>query len=256
MDRVDIHTPLGMIPLVGRLHGGQARPALLAIGGLFPPKDYLHDLPGRVPGEVVVGAIPGMRTPVLRSNRFSDMSAAYDTVVERLFPGRPVVVLGISTGALVAMGMRAPAVQAKVLVEPFLSTAKLWPLIPFIRMKLECNPDNALMRDCMWTLFGVAPDTVEDRSYHRLADELAVPTHVVCGSMPMLPERSLAIWPSLTDESDRARLAANRFVRLHEGPPDTGHSVSDTGAGRTQVQQLLWQILEELAAPLTAAASV
>lgn len=249
MNRLVIHTPLGPVPLVGRLQAAADRPALLAIGGMFPPKDYLHDLIDDFPGDVVVGALPGMKSPIFREPSFATFSAAYDAVVTRLFPSQPVVVLGVSTGALVAMGMRAPSVRALVLVEPFLSTAKLWPLIAYLRTRMDQLASEKPLHRYLFDLFGVTLTGCENRDYQHLADRISVPAAVLCGGVPMNSPRELPARPSLTDDQDRQRLTANPHVRLYVADPHIGHDVPGWPEGRALMVRLLRSAHDSLKPP-------
>ena len=61
MGLLTIQTDGVPLSFVGRLHQDRPRPVLLAIGGAFPPKDYLHDLIRIFSGaNVLVVHLPGM----------------------------------------------------------------------------------------------------------------------------------------------------------------------------------------------------
>ncbi|HEV7384703.1 MAG TPA: hypothetical protein VGN89_07470, partial [Phenylobacterium sp.] len=141
MDRLIVQTSFGPLHVVGRLYAKLCRPALLAIGGAFPPEDFLHDLVDKHPGaSVIVGTIPGMRSPSFEPHRVANYSAAFDELIEGLLPTQPVVAYGVSTGCLVTLGLQAPNVVRQVAQEPFLNTRDLWPFIANSRDRLARNP--------------------------------------------------------------------------------------------------------------------
>jgi hypothetical protein len=93
---------------------------------------------------------------------------------------------------------------------------------------------------------------VENRDYRHLLDEITVPTDVIVGQLPLLPRRSTEIWPSFTSADDRAALAANPLVTLHEGPAGTGHSYGSVPPHDARVKKLLHAALRDAAKLISA----
>src|SRR5262249_11851384 len=129
MNHLEIQTSLGEICVVGRLHA-TVRPTLLVIPGSFTPPEYKHELVDAFPGaSVLISDLPGMRSPMFRAPTAKNYATAFDELLSVLPHGSPVVVYSLSTGCLVALGMRSPRIVGHVLEEPFFSTANLWPLV-------------------------------------------------------------------------------------------------------------------------------
>jgi hypothetical protein len=250
MDRLIVQTSFGPLHVVGRLHADRERPALLAIGGAFPPDDFLHDLVGKHgSASVVVGTLPGMLSPAFEFHRPADYAAAFDELIGALLPTQPVVAYGVSTGCLVTLGLRAPNVVRQIAQEPFLNTRDLWPFIENSKGRLARNPDNKILADFLDTMFGIRPERTHNVDYEHLARDVRVPTDVIVAELPLLPERDLPLWPSLTGAHDRQVLRANPMVSLHEGPKGTGHNIVLRPDGEQFVHQIRTKALRAAAAP-------
>jgi hypothetical protein len=246
MDRLIVQTRFGPLPLVGRLHSDKARPCLLVIGGAFPPPDFMHEVVDRYPEvSVLVGSLPGMRAPSFDRQDVSDFAGAYDEALGLLAPSQPVVACGVSTGCLVTLGLRSPNICSHLLQEPFFSTADLWPFIAYARDLLARNADNAVLKAFLWDICGVAPDAIVDRDYWPLLEGLRVPTDVIIGEMPLLPQRELPTWPSFTTEADRVRLRDAPLVTLHLGPPGSGHNLTLNRASEALIGEVTQAALNE-----------
>lgn len=246
MDFLTVPTSAGAFSVVGRRSVDRPRPCLLAVGGAFPPKDYLHDLAGQFGGaNVVVANLPGMGTPWSPVG-VPALTAGLQEVAAWLFGDLPLVVLGVSTGALLALGFTAPSLVRTVVLEPFLQTAHLWPFVADSRSRLERHHNHPAMVSFLWTLFGIGATELENRDYRYLAEGLSAPTDVIVGGMPLLPERPTPTWPSFATDEDRAAFRRNPLATLHEGPPDTGHNYgSIPGPGRQVLNQVLVAALNE-----------
>lgn len=166
----------------------------------------------------LVARLPGNGTPELSETSIPAFARAFDEVVRQL---GPTTVIGVSIGALVALGMREP--KAIVAVEPPVSTSKLWPMIPELRAATT-------QREFIRNVFGVYADHVEERGYLSLLDGLDIPTDVIVGEVPLFPERPVERYPSFVDENDRIALASHPAVTLHVAP-NAGHAVPHA-AGR------------------------
>lgn len=218
-------------------------PALLCLRGIWAPRTHLNELLHVFPREdIVIADIPGMWSPQPEPSTMQTFAAAYDEVIAQLLPDRDVVVLGVSTGAVAALALKSPRVRGIVAVEPFLSTANLWPLVQNMQHRLASNRTRQGInktRRYIYEIFGYTEDSVEDRNFDFVLDALSVPTSVVVGSIPLGSPRSLSQWPSLTDPRARRLLAAHPRVEFYEGPPESGHNLIGSPAGLALAAQLL-----------------
>ena len=82
--------------------------------------------------------------------------------------------MGLSTGSLVALGLRSPEVRRVLAVEPFFSTAKLWPLIEMIQNELREN-SAANLHAWVEAIFGYTAQSVTDRNYDAVLARLGSP---------------------------------------------------------------------------------
>lgn len=246
MKELIFETDQGGFGFVGRLHGGAPRPALLAITGAFPPEGHLHELVDRFAGvNVLVGQFSLIRRePIPTLDRFH---AELDRFAARMFGEVPLVTLGVSTGCLFTLGMQAPNLFRHVALEPFFSTADLWPFIANSRERLERKKGDAGIERFLRELFGITREGVVNRDYRRLISGLAAPTAVIAADMPLLPERETAIWPSFLSEPERALLRASGKVVFHDGPPGSGHDLEGSPAGRQLIDRVLSATLREAA---------
>lgn len=213
------HTTQGDVPVWGDLDRFQeGRPFLFVVRGAFPDIDTLSLLPARLPhADVALVHLPGMHTPFFAEPSIEGFAQAFDEVVAAL--GRkPALVAGISTGALVALAMRSA--DALFLVEPPLSPAEAWPLVPQFR---EWARDDADVARWVEALFGYAPDQIHPRDYtHLLAG--SAPGVVLLGGVPLEPPRNFDRIPSLVSQADRTRItAAGRLKAIVF--PGVGHNV-------------------------------
>src|SRR5258706_3734997 len=119
-DRFEIATPLGDIWMWGRDTG---KPVVLLITGAFAEFHVYDRLQLVLPEfDVLRTHLPGNHCPELIDISVGVMSGAVSQAMGARFAGRALVILGISAGALVAMGVRTPGLAAMMLVEPFLRT--------------------------------------------------------------------------------------------------------------------------------------
>jgi len=177
-------------------------PLVLAIGGAFPGEHDLEWL--RVEGaDLVLANLPGFHSPFLQTSTVDAFITAFSEATQTAFADREVIGLGISTGALVVTGLRVPQLKAAVLVEPFFSTAKLWPLIELTRLYFPQLDERH--RQWCWTVLGISANDVADRRYGHLVQP-GPPTRVICGDIPLFPRRPVRGLPSLTDDDDRGLL--------------------------------------------------
>jgi hypothetical protein len=243
----DFQTPFGPVRLWGEPAAFESgRPLVLAISGAFAIEDGpLTRLAPHLAAhaDVLVAHLPGEHAPPLAANSVGVIAAALSRVLDEAFAGRPVVVCGVSVGALVALGLRASDIRGLVVVEPPLVAAKLWPLTALLRRKLAERPDDAVLASFVDNVFGVTPTQVRDLDYRHLIESLRRPTRVLIGGVPLFPERAPDPLPSLVDEPERALLRAHPFVRstLVEG---VGHNIPDL-AGDVLVEAIR-KLLQEV----------
>jgi hypothetical protein len=225
--RRDVVTGLGALPLWSRpeVFAG-AGPVVLGIQGNLAGPDDLAGLPGALAGVADAAIVGG--PPAGLAGPGPDVLAAYagalDELVAATFPGRPVVVLGVSLGALAALAMKGPSVRRIVAVEPPLVTGGLWPLEQALQAQLRAHPAAPGLREALWRFYGVGPETSEPRDYRALLEGLSVPADVVLAGEPLAPRRPVERLPSLVGEAERARLAVHPRVRLHLAR-GAGHNV-------------------------------
>ena len=225
--RRDVTTRFGVIPLWSRpdVFGASAKPLVLAIGGSFSRAEDLKNLPDAlgILADACIMRLPGAGAPPLSSLAISDVTLAVGELLETVFPGRPVVLLGVSIGAVVALGVRAANVARIVAIEPPLRTGGLWPVVAPLREALGKTHDR-LFHDLAFQTYGVGPQEVEDRNYLGVLRGLRAPVDVVLGETPLEPERPVDRFPSLVGAAERRELAGNPRVRLHVAP-GAGHNV-------------------------------
>lgn len=131
-----------------------------------------------------------------------------------------MVLVGLSIGALVALGVRGGRVRRVIAVEPPLVMRKLWPMAQALRTRWRDDPSA---RDFIEAVFGVTGEAQADLTYFHLFDG-APPSDVILGETPLYPERPLPRFPSFVDEPERAWLATQPGVTLHVAP-GAGHNI-------------------------------
>jgi len=218
--RFEVETPFGPVWLWGRDTG---RPLVVVATGAFA-ESWVYDRLQLALPEVDVARfhLPSNHSPPLTPNNLGTISRGLTLALETLYPGRPTVIFGLSTGALVALAVTARQVRRRVLVEPFLRTAHAWPLHDLPRVA----KDDA-QRDLLWNVLGVADGRVEERDYRHLLDRLSTPTVALVGRTPLGERRPITAMPSLVDDADRALLRAHPRVTVVE--VEGGHNVAAQG---------------------------
>jgi pimeloyl-ACP methyl ester carboxylesterase len=230
MERREYQTSVGEIWLWGeRLAFEGSAPVILGLHGAFNVAEprWIDRLAPQLPDFAVLSShVPGNHCPYLVSQSVGAYAAAFSEVLAAL--GRPAVFLGASIGGLVAFAIRSQNLKSIVALDPPLRTGKLWPLTPDFREKLRADPQDADLAAFLWNVFGVSADGLEDRDYSGLVQRVSVPTAVMFGDDPLLPERTIRSVPSLTDEVDRALFRANPNIHtwLVEG---LGHNLLNGG---------------------------
>lgn len=210
----ELPTPLGPVWLWGRPTG---RPTLVVVTGLFADAGTMDHLAGLLPEvDVLRTHLPGNHCPRLAAVSVGAFASALSSALDQVVAA-PLGVLGLSVGALVAMGVRSPHLKGLVLVEPPIFTRDLWPL---------ARPD-LVARDpeLMANVLGVGEDGVTaPKDYSPLVRGLSVPAVVLLGERPLMPPRPFETAPSLVDDAGRALLARQPDVSLVVAP-GAGHHV-------------------------------
>ena len=159
------------------------RPLALFLNGAFSierPRSF--ELQALLPEAVVLNAhLPGNHSPPPIAHSIGVYAAAYSAVLDHL--ARPAIVIGASVGAITAMAMRSPAIRGLVLLEPFLETGGLTPLIEPFRARLHASPHDAGLRDFLWSVFGIGENASENRDYRTLLETLETPAWAAFGGV-------------------------------------------------------------------------
>ncbi|WP_337185576.1 alpha/beta hydrolase [Phenylobacterium sp.] len=202
--RIEAQTPFGPVWFRARDTG---RPVLLFVSGAFAPVDNVANLQDLIPGADVWRAhLPGNHAPPLIGESVGLFVAAFDAAVRAALGDRPVVAAGNSTGALVAMGLKAPNIRRLVLIEPPL---RITPGGPFESMRGDPRFNQGAFID---NIFGVGPRESTPRDYSHLLAALGPPAHVLIGGPP---EPGAETGPSVVDDLTRADLQSHPRVRLY-----------------------------------------
>jgi hypothetical protein len=210
-----VETSLGRVPLWGDFQSD--RRLVLGIRGAVPAPDQLADL-DPPDCDLALLHLPGFFSPSLQAISIGVFVAAFDEMIRLTFPGRDITAVGISTGALVALGLRSPEVHRVLAVEPFFSTAKLWPLREHLTALLA-QQQQPLLHKWVDAIFGYRLDGVTDRDYRTLAIPPR-PILSLVGDVPLQPFRPIYGLPSLSDEEDRARFKCKVVPGGHDIPVD------------------------------------
>jgi hypothetical protein len=228
-------------------------PAILCVRGLWPGDYFMNELFDYMPHtDIVVADLPGTRLYGPSPATAAQFSLAMDEVVAKILRGRDVVALGVSTGALVTLGLTRPEIRSHVVVEPFLRTGNLWPLIDYVREDLVRHPDSERRRTYARELFGYSLGGIDDLDFRGLARSVRVPIRPVYGGRPLPARRTTPAWPwpSLSDEETRATFASVPGARpAYTASAETGHHVTQHEAGWALVLQALRDAMAELGDP-------
>jgi pimeloyl-ACP methyl ester carboxylesterase len=228
-------TPLGTIWLRGETQAFDGdQPLVFGLAGAFARPEGmpspLHLGPHLAPDFAMVGGhLPGNHCPPLVVASIGAYAAAYSQALDQAFPRRRIVALSASVGGLVTMGLRSPQVESALVVEPPLVMDKLWPMRDFLRRRFDEAAADDPLREFITNVFGVTEAGVAPRDYRSLLESLAFPITVLVGARPLLPERPIDKMPSLVDEPERALMAGNPKVSLHEAP-GAGHNLLEQAA--------------------------
>jgi hypothetical protein len=184
----------------------------------------------------------------LAAHTVEGLAALVGELLESRYPDRPVVLLGVSIGAVIALGVRARSLARIVAVEPPLVTEGLWPVLGAFGEHLRAVRDP-LSDAYISATFGVSQAEVVGRDHRWVLDGLNVPVDAVLAGEPLEPQRAVARHPSLVGEAERRRLAATPGVRLHV-VPGTGHNV--IGQAVTAAEEIVLEACHRASAQLPA----
>ena len=217
--KFELQTPLGPIWLWGRITG---RPTLLIVSGAFADFAVMDHFQGLLPDlDVLRTHLPGNHGPRLTETSIEAYAAALSDALRQTVRA-PLAVMGISVGALVALGLRSPRLVGLLLIEPPIFTEHLWPL--------AVGVDPAKDPEFMQAIFGIADaKVVAPRDYSGLLARLTVPAEVLLGDAALMPPRPFEKSPSLVDERARAALRATPFVSTTVAPGAGHHVAAESG---------------------------
>ena len=221
-----IATPYGMVHLsITPPVPDTVRPLVFLIPGVLaelqPAADLVKGL--GILADACVMRLPSSREFALSTMALAELSRMVTGLLETRFAHRRIVLVGISTGAVLALGVRAANVQRIVAVEPALATANLWPVAEAMRRHVEALGDP-IAKAFAAEAFGVGQSGQGARDHFAALHGLDLPVDVLMGGMPLMPERKVDRVPSLVDAPERRRLAAMPGVRLHISQ-DSGHNI-------------------------------
>jgi pimeloyl-ACP methyl ester carboxylesterase len=227
---------------VGALTG---RPVLLVITGAFAGPGTLDHLQRVFQTVDVLGThVPGNHCPLLKAVSVDAHAAALSDALGQAVPDARLGVLGLSLGALVALGIRAPNLRSLVLVEPPLFTTPLWHLA-----ESGEAPPGSPVAALLWEVFGIRDgEVVEPWDHSALLTGLAVPAEVLIGDVPAEPRRPMEKAPSFVDLAARALLDAHPLVRTVVAP-GAGHNLP------VQAPMVLYDALVRMVADLEQSAA-
>jgi pimeloyl-ACP methyl ester carboxylesterase len=237
-----VETPFGEIWLHGRRPpsklGGLVVLAITgAFGGRGRPVFELEALLPEV--DIYAAQLPGYECPALVATSIGVWAAAFSHAAQEVFGDRPLVIVGESLGALVAMAMRVPSIRWLLLLEPPLVTGGLWPLVEPLRQKARDDPSA---KQVVENVFGYLPDEIASRDYRHLLAELSRPAVIVIGDDLLGEPRPFEWMPSLVQEPERVLMRDHpKVVTVHF--IGAGHDVF--GRGPAEVLKILREVIQE-----------
>ena len=203
-----IETPWGPIPLFGPVES-TGRPLALVITGAFNDLAYMTKFGGFLTeADVQVAHLPGIYTPTLSETSIPIFCRAFDALVDTI--GRDLLIVGLSTGGVVGLGMRSPFIRRICAVEPPLTTT-LWPMTPRLNRL-------ALPAHRRWAA------AIFDQDHRHVLDGLRTPADVLLSAERLGDPRPITHLPSLVSDAAVAALDAHPCVTTSKvvGP---GHNV-------------------------------
>ncbi len=233
-ERYRVETSVGEVWFYGRPGlRERSRPTILMLHGAF---GTAHGLIGwfdhlEPHADLLLASLPRHGgAPALTRPGVGGYVSAFAEAIRLALPDRPLLVVGQSLGGLVALGLAGHG-HPVVAFDPFLTTAKLWPVGATIR-RMQARGES-YDETFVEEVFGFRAGRVVDRDRRNLVARLAAPTLVAAGTVPLRPPRDLEHAPSLLDEEDRALLISNPRVRFvaFEG---LGHTLMEDAPDRSR----------------------
>lgn len=187
MRKLVVETGLGEVAFRYEEGAFSRPPVAVLFHGFGRDAESLDPWRQRLPFEIIAARLPGHKAPEMTPSL--DLWAEAFRQALSAFPTRPALVIGESLGAVIALSMGLPC----VVIEPFLSTAKLWP----VRASLKLGRARGLNH----------PDELvdglfDDKDYSWVLPKITAPALVVGGDVPLGVPRSLMKAPSLLDDED------------------------------------------------------
>lgn len=224
MERRAFDTALGEVWLWGEAEAFEDHGlAIVVLTGAFASPSTLRVLADLIPEtSMLFGDIPGNHCPPLVQQSVGAFCSAYGAAIEAL--RRPVVLCGSSLGATAALGIRSPNVRAVLALEPLMRSEAAAPLWPGFRGALIARPDDDVLADTLWRVFGVSLSRTEARNYAPVLDGLKRPARVLAGSS------MTAAVPTLLSAQDRRTLKAHPMVKFN-AVLRVGHDIGNGATG-------------------------
>jgi len=217
VSRIEVATEQGTMHFRGTRTG---RRIVLVILGAFEKEGAFRRVPELMPEfDVLIAHLPGNHCPWLEDMSLAAVTAAFDEAIAKTASDAPILAAGISTGALVALGLKAANVRRLLLIEPPIRPHLAWPLREY---QMQGHADRFRL---VGPIFGIYADRIEPRDYSDLLHELDRPAQVLMGEVPPAePFPFTDGLPSLVDAMTRSDLEAHPLVtrRLVRG---VGHNI-------------------------------
>ena len=205
MEQRTFETSLGQIILSGDFRGD--RPFVVMFRGAYASEGQFTTLASLLPtARVLIGDIPGWRSPFLREQSLDAYTEAWSEVIAKL--ASPTAVCGASISGVACFGINAPNLIGVVVLDPPMTSIDLEPLKIRLAHRIA-NPPNQRECELQWNLFGWAADRLEERDYFPLLDQIKAPVLVLVGDSGAHGEL-----PSLVGPESLARLVADPRVSV------------------------------------------
>lgn len=138
--------------------------------------------------------------------------------------GGPVLVCGVSLGGVFALALSAPNIVSVAALDPPMRPDLAWPIREAFRARLTLET-RGMLASC----FGVYEDGDKAVDHLLLLERGKGPAYVLCGHVPLEPERPFDVMPSLVDEASFAALRSHPRVWIKR-VVGVGHNIADGAA--------------------------
>jgi hypothetical protein len=198
MRSLHVDTPHGQVAFL--YEGWSEKPLAVLFHGFGQTAEHLYPWAARLPDHnLVFACLPGHAGAPQLDGGLREHIAAFRSAVSA-FPTPPDLIIGESLGSLIAITIKA---RLAVAIDPFLSTAKLWPLHVLMR---QGGHGTDRLRDLYKILF-------DDRDYRFVLRLIVSRALVIGGSDPLMPPRDFLTSPSLLDDADFDEFASHPLVQ-------------------------------------------